>query len=114
MNAQIIAVVNQKGSVGKSTTCANLGVGLAQAGKKVLVVDADPQASLSISLGHHQPDNLPVTLSDMMGKVLTDQTIAPGEGMRRSISPTRAMKFWRTAAMSCGCWRICALRRWLV
>ena len=47
MNAQIIAVVNQKGGVGKSTTCANLGVGLAQAGKKVLVVDADPQASLS-------------------------------------------------------------------
>ena len=83
MNAQIIAVVNQKGGVGKSTTCANLGVGLAQAGKKVLVVDADPQASLSISLGHHQPDNLPVTLSDMMGKVLTDQTIAPGEGILR-------------------------------
>ena len=81
MNAQIIAVVNQKGGVGKSTTCANLGVGLAQAGKKVLVVDADPQASLSISLGHHQPDTLPVTLSDMMGKVLTDQTIAPGEGI---------------------------------
>ncbi len=83
MNAQIIAVVNQKGGVGKSTTCANLGVGLAQAGKKVLVVDADPQASLSISLGHHQPDTLPVTLSDMMGKVLTDQTIAPGEGILR-------------------------------
>ena len=83
MNAQIIAVVNQKGGVGKSTTCANLGVGLAQAGKKVLVVDADPQASLSISLGHHQPDNLPVTLSDMMGKALTDQTIAPGEGILR-------------------------------
>ena len=83
MNAQIIAVVNQKGGVGKSTTCANLGVGLAQAGKKVLVVDADPQASLSISLGNHQPDNLPVTLSDMMGKVLTDQTIAPGEGILR-------------------------------
>lgn len=81
MNAQIVAVVNQKGGVGKSTTCANLGVGLAQAGKKVLVVDADPQASLSISLGHHQPDELPVTLSDMMGKVLTDQPITPGEGI---------------------------------
>ena len=81
MNAQIIAVVNQKGGVGKSTTCANLGVGLAQAGKKVLVVDGDPQASLSISLGHPQPDELPVTLSSLMGKVLTDQTIAPGEGI---------------------------------
>ena len=81
MNAQIISVVNQKGGTGKSTTCANLGVGLAQAGKRVLVVDCDPQASLTISLGYPQPDKLSVTLSDMMGKVLTDQPIAPGEGI---------------------------------
>lgn len=101
MNAQIMAVVNQKGGVGKSTTCANLGVGLAQAGKKVLVVDADPQASLSISLGHHQPDQLPVTLSDMMGKVLTDQPIAPARAScttRRgstSCPPTSRCRAWR-------------------
>ncbi len=50
MNAQVIALVNQKGGVGKSTSCVNLGVGLAQAGKKVLVVDCDPQSSLTISL----------------------------------------------------------------
>ena len=81
MNAQIIALVNQKGGTTKTTSTVNLGVGLAQAGKKVLVVDADPQASLSISLGHHQPDKLPATLADMMGKILTDQPITPGEGI---------------------------------
>jgi len=81
MNAQIIAVVNQKGGVGKSTTCANLGVGLANAGKKVALIDCDPQASLTISLGYRQPDTLPITLSDVMGKVLTDQPITPGEGI---------------------------------
>ena len=81
MNAQILALVNQKGGTAKTTSTVNLGVGLAQAGKKVLVIDADPQASLSISLGHHQPDELPVTLSDMMAKVLMDQLITPGEGI---------------------------------
>lgn len=66
---------------GKTTSCVNLGVGLAQAGKKVLLIDCDPQASLSISLGHSKPDTLPVTLSEIMGKVLNDQPIALGEGI---------------------------------
>ena len=80
MNAQVIILVNQEGGVGKSTSCVNLGVGLVQAGKKVLLVDVDPQASLTIRLNHPQSDNLPVTLSDMMGKVLNNQPIAPSEG----------------------------------
>ena len=81
--ATVMAVVNQKGGTGKTTTCENLGVGLAMAGKKVLLVDTDPQASLTISMGFPNPDDLSPTLSDMMGKIMFDKTIEPDEGILR-------------------------------
>ena len=79
--ATIIAVTNQKGGVGKTTTCENLGIGLAMEGKKVLLVDTDPQGSLTISMGWQQPDELPTTLSTLMQKAMNDQPIQPGEGI---------------------------------
>ena len=79
--ATIIAVTNQKGGTGKTTTCENLGIGLAMEGKKVLLVDADPQGSLTISMGWQQPDELPTTLSTLMAKAMNDQPIQPGEGV---------------------------------
>ena len=79
--AVVLAVSNQKGGTGKTTTCENLGIGLAQEGKKVLLVDTDPQASLTVALGYPRPDDLPFTLSDAMEKIMTEQPIAPGEGL---------------------------------
>ena len=79
--ATVIACVNQKGGTGKTTTCENLGAGLVMEGKKVLLVDFDPQASLSISLGYPKPEELPVTVTDMMKRVVEEEGIPPGEGI---------------------------------
>ena len=77
----VTAVVNQKGGTGKTTTCENLGIGLAMEGKKVLLVDTDPQASLTISLGYPMPDSISPALSDLMKKIVSDQPIESGEGI---------------------------------
>ncbi len=76
-STSIIGIVNQKGGTGKTTSCVNLGVDLAHEGKKVLLVDCDPQGSLTISLGHPQPDLLSDTLADQMANVLKDEPFKP-------------------------------------
>lgn len=65
---KVISVCNQKGGVGKITTTVNLGIGLAKEGKRVLLIDADPQGSLTASLGYVETDDLGITLATVMMK----------------------------------------------
>ena len=80
-NCKVIAVTNQKGGVRTTTPTANRGIGLARQNKRVLLIDADAQGSLTLSLGYPKPDELPVTLADIMRNVIDDTPIPDGCGI---------------------------------
>ena len=72
---RVMAVSNQKGGVGKTVSCVNLGIGLAKEGKKVLLIDADPQGSLTISLGYEEPDEMEYSLATLMMNIVNDEKL---------------------------------------
>ena len=80
-DCKVLALCSQKGGVGKTTSCVNLAVGLAREGKRVLVVDNDPQGSMTASLGYHNPDELNDTLATILMKIVNEETFDDSLGI---------------------------------
>ena len=80
-NCKTIAVCNQKGGTGKTTTTVNLGIGLARLGKKVLLVDADPQGDLTTCLGWQDNDSLQTTITDKFSEIMREENANPRFGI---------------------------------
>lgn len=79
--SQVIAIVNQKGGVAKTTTTVNLAAALSEQGEKVLCIDLDSQANLTMSLGCQMPDELPYTIADVIDQAIAENPIDPMQGV---------------------------------
>ena len=93
---KVIAICNQKGGVSKTTTTVNLGVGMVREGKRVLVIDADPQGNLSQSLGIENPDELEIALPTIMEQIIMDEEFEVSEGIIHHVEGIDLMPW-------CGC-----------
>lgn len=80
---KVVVIVNQKGGVGKTTTCFCLGVGLARRGKRVLLIDGDPQANLTICTGNKETDDLEITLAKIMQNIVNEVDMEENYGILR-------------------------------